>query len=129
MCQKTGHTSEAGIDVGQRDHRGSAGERCRYKQRKLIHEITNRRTASRPAFIDLAWKELLRDAQFFAEKGDLVLLGFEILGFRIGEDEIKQDQAGANVFKRMLAAIAKVAFLDLAVESPRKKLIDGPYPK
>ena len=98
MCQKTGHTSEAGIDVGQRDHRGSTEERCCCKQRKLIHEIAKGRTASRPAFIDLAWKELLRDAQFFAEKGDFVLLGFKILGFRISEDEIKQDQAGANVF-------------------------------
>src|ERR1700674_4056346 len=105
MCQEAGHTSEGGIDVGHRDHRGSAGERCRCKQRKLIHEITNRRTASRPAFIDLAWKELLRDAQFFAEKGDFVLLGFKILGFRIGEDKIKQDKARANVLKRMLAAI------------------------
>jgi len=82
MCQKSGHTSEAGIDVGQRDHRGSAWERCRYEQRKLIHEITNRWTASRPAFIDLAWKELPSDAQFFAEKGDFVLLGFKILGFQ-----------------------------------------------
>jgi len=99
MCQKTGHTSEAGIDVGQRDHRGSTGERCRCKQRKLIHEIAKGRTASRPAFVEPAWKELLRDAQFFAEKGDFVLLGFEILGLRISEDEIKQDQAGANVFK------------------------------
>src|ERR1700730_5380984 len=27
MRQKTGHTSEAGIDIGQRDHRGSAGKR------------------------------------------------------------------------------------------------------
>src|SRR5260370_40917010 len=107
MCQKTGHTSEARIDVGQRDHRGRAGERCRYKQRKLIDEITNRRTASLPAFIDLAWKELLRDAQFFAEKVDFVLLGFEVLGFRVSEDEIKQDQAGANGFKTKLAAVSK----------------------
>src|ERR1700676_2824378 len=120
MCQKTSHTSEAGIDVGQGNHRGSTGERCRCKQRKLIHEIAKGRTAFRSSFVEPAWKELLRDAQFFAEKGDFVLLGFKILGFRITENEIKQDQAGANILKRMLAAIAEIAFLDLPVKSPRK---------
>src|SRR5260370_19048714 len=67
MRQKTGHTAEAGIDVGQGDHRGSTGERSCCKQRKLINEIAKGRTAYRPAFIDLAWKGLLRDAQCFAE--------------------------------------------------------------
>jgi hypothetical protein len=51
--------------------------------------------------------------------------GREILGLRISKDEIKQDQTRANVFKGVLAAIAEVAFLDLAVERPGKKVIDG----
>src|SRR6266853_2325242 len=62
MRQKTCDGSEAGIDEGQGDHRGSTEERCRYKQRELIHEIAKGRTASRPAFVEPAWKELLCDA-------------------------------------------------------------------
>src|ERR1700687_2838339 len=62
MGQEACDGSEAGIDEGQGDHGGSAGEKCPYKQRELIHEIAKGRTASRPAFVKPAWKELLCDA-------------------------------------------------------------------
>src|SRR6266478_3531749 len=58
MGQKACDGSEAGIDEGQGDHRGDTEERCRYKQRELIHEIAKGRTASRPAFVEPAWKEV-----------------------------------------------------------------------
>ena len=48
MCQKACDGSEAGIDEGQRDHRGRSGERCRSKEGELIHEIAKGRTASGP---------------------------------------------------------------------------------
>src|SRR5882762_5796653 len=56
MRQKACNGSEAGIDKGQGDHRGRSGERWRYKERELIHEIAKGRTASRSAFVDPAWK-------------------------------------------------------------------------
>src|ERR1700682_6140754 len=43
MRQKACDGSEAGIDEGQGDHRGSTEERGRYKQRELIHEIAKGR--------------------------------------------------------------------------------------
>ena len=89
MGQKSRDGSEPGINVRQGDHRGSAREGRGKKQWEFVHEIANGGTASRPALINLAWKKLLRDVQFFAEEIDLVGFGFEILGFTMGKNEVE----------------------------------------
>ena len=111
MGQEARDAAEARINIRKGDHGGSARERRCKKQWEFVHEIANRWTASRSSLINLARKKLLCDAQFVAEKPDLVRFRFEILHFTIGKNEVEQYKPRADEFKRMSAAIAEILSL------------------
>ena len=92
------------------------------KERELVHEIANRRTAAGTPFVNLGWKKVLGDAQFLAEKTDLILLRLKILVFLVLKDKVQKHEPRADEIKRVPAAIAEVVLFYLAVERPGKEV-------
>src|SRR6202451_4109340 len=98
----------------------SSWERRGKEERKFVYKITNRRTATRSAFVNLGRKVVLGTLQFLAEKAHLFALAIKIPKVLIVEDEVKKDEARTDEIKRMLAAIPGVDFLDRAVNGSGK---------
>src|SRR5579884_964755 len=124
MIGEPGQTRLSRVHIRQGDHRGGRAIRGVEKEREFIDEIAKCCLGSRDAFVCLRRQSLLGNAEFVAKEADLVLLCFEIFMVPGGDDEIEQQKAGADEFRRVPPAIAEIFALDQSVQSLGKEMID-----
>src|SRR5271154_5743306 len=108
MCFETGKTEQPRIHETEGDHRGRSGRIGSEEQREFVYEITVRCLFPDCSLISLSRKQGSSDRQAPAEIVDLLGFGFEIPAIQVPQDEIKNGQFRADVFDRMLTAIAEI---------------------
>jgi hypothetical protein len=74
-------------------------------------------------------KDFLIDPYLLTEKGELLLLGFEVREVLISEDEVQGNKPRSNVFGRMDAPEANVLSADGFVQIAREKVKDTTMPE
>ena len=122
------HALKSRIDETEHDHR-----RGRHawvvKHRKLIHEIALREVALDSPGIPLAGKDFLIDPHLLTEKGELLLLSFEIREVLVSQNEVEGNKPRSDVFSRMDAPEADVLSADGFVQIAREKVKDTTMPE
>jgi hypothetical protein len=53
------------------------------------------------------------------------LLALQVVEIGMGNQEVEKDEPSADKLKRMLAPVAEIGFVDRAIESPRKDVVDA----
>src|SRR5580700_755338 len=119
MSYKSGERFKPRIDIGKGDHRGEAGTGRPEEQRKLVHEVAQRRLAPGSTHVQLHRKTGLFNVELVTEIGDLFRFRFEVLIPLVGEDEIETEKPGLDRFQPMPAAVAEVLVAKLGVELAR----------
>src|SRR6266705_1874078 len=107
MSNKSGERFMPWIDIGKGDHGREAGTGRTQEQRKLVHEVAQRRLAPGSTHVQLHGKISFFDVQLVAQIGDLFRLRFEVLIPLVREDEIETEKPGLDRFQPMPAAVAE----------------------
>src|ERR1700733_517868 len=119
------HILEAGVDVGER-YVGVCGVGVTVTEdRELVHEVAGCIWRFIRTFICTARHLVDLDFEVLLKILDLVLFAFEIVTVEIGKNEIEDGESSLSKFKRMVASVANVFFVNRFVERLERKLINA----
>jgi hypothetical protein len=120
MRNKTPQASRPGIHEAEGDHRRGTRDRSLEKERELIDEITDSRTAAKAALVNFRWKNVLWNGEGFTEEIDLLAFGLKEVVRWILKEKVHLHESRADVVERVPAAVADVVFVNRSVDEPGK---------
>src|SRR5579885_1851621 len=125
MIGEPGQTRLSRVHIREGDHRGGGAGHGVEEQREFIHKVAKCWLGGRDAFVCLRRQSFLGNAELVAKKADLVLLCFEVFVLWVSDDEVEQQESGADELRRMAPSVAKIFALDQAIQGLGKKMVDA----